>query len=91
VFLGFSRIFLLGILIFIGLTARRLYKSFGFKGLSWLRYCDAQKKLDIKFKELPLNVNTVADEEDACFFVCNFIITEFLVGQETRNIYDKLC
>jgi hypothetical protein len=32
-FVGFSRIFLLGILIFKGLTARRLYKSFGFKGL----------------------------------------------------------
>jgi hypothetical protein len=31
---GFSPIFLLGILIFKGLTARRLYKSFGVKGLS---------------------------------------------------------
>jgi hypothetical protein len=30
---GFSRIFLLGILIFKGLTARHLYKSFGVKGL----------------------------------------------------------
>jgi hypothetical protein len=29
----FSRIFLLGILVFKGLTARRLYKSFGVKGL----------------------------------------------------------
>jgi hypothetical protein len=29
----FSRIFLLGILICNGLTARRLYKSFGIKGL----------------------------------------------------------
>jgi hypothetical protein len=34
VFVGFSRIFLLGILIFKGLTARRLYKSFGVKGLN---------------------------------------------------------
>jgi hypothetical protein len=33
VFVGFSRIFLLGILIFKGLTARRLYKSFGVRGL----------------------------------------------------------
>jgi hypothetical protein len=33
VFVGFSRIFLLGILMFKGLTARRLYKSFGVKGL----------------------------------------------------------
>jgi hypothetical protein len=33
VFVGFSRIFLLWILIFKGLTARRLYKSFGVKGL----------------------------------------------------------
>jgi hypothetical protein len=32
-FVGFSRIFLLGILMFKGLTARRLYKSFGVKGL----------------------------------------------------------
>jgi hypothetical protein len=33
VFVGFSRIFLLGILIFKRLTARRLYKWFGVKGL----------------------------------------------------------
>jgi hypothetical protein len=31
--IGFSRIFLLGILIFKGLTVRRFYKSFGVKGL----------------------------------------------------------
>jgi hypothetical protein len=31
-FVGFSHIFLLGISIFKGLNARRLYKSFGFKG-----------------------------------------------------------
>jgi hypothetical protein len=37
VFVGFSPIFLLGILIFKGLTARRLYKSFGVKELTvWL-------------------------------------------------------
>jgi hypothetical protein len=33
VFVGFSCTFLLGILIFKGLTVRRLYKSFGIKGL----------------------------------------------------------
>jgi hypothetical protein len=33
VFVGFSRIVLLGILIFKGLTARRLYKSLGVKEL----------------------------------------------------------
>jgi hypothetical protein len=33
VFVGFSRVFLLGILIFRGLTAPGLYKSFGLKGL----------------------------------------------------------
>jgi hypothetical protein len=33
VFFGFSRIFLLGILILKGLTARRLYMCFGVKGL----------------------------------------------------------
>jgi hypothetical protein len=43
VFVGFSRIFLLGILIFEGLTARRLYKSFGVKGLKLL-LCDETKK-----------------------------------------------
>jgi hypothetical protein len=32
-FVGITRIFLRGILIFKGLTARRLYKSFGVKGL----------------------------------------------------------
>jgi hypothetical protein len=34
VFVGFSRIYLLGILIFKGLTALRLYKSFGITGLT---------------------------------------------------------
>jgi hypothetical protein len=33
VFVGFSRIFLLEILLFKGLTALRIYKSFGVKGL----------------------------------------------------------
>jgi hypothetical protein len=33
VFVGFSSIFLLGILIFKDFIARRLYKSFGVKGL----------------------------------------------------------
>jgi hypothetical protein len=33
-FVDFSRIFLLGIFIFKWLTARRLYKSFGVKGLT---------------------------------------------------------
>jgi hypothetical protein len=33
-FVDFSHIFLLKILIFKGLTARRLYKSFGVKGLT---------------------------------------------------------
>jgi hypothetical protein len=35
-YVGFSRIFLLGVLIFKGLTARRLYKSLGVEGLSEL-------------------------------------------------------
>jgi hypothetical protein len=34
VFVGFSCIILLGILIFKGLTVRRFYKSFGDKGLN---------------------------------------------------------
>jgi hypothetical protein len=38
----FSRIFLLGILIFKGLTARRLYKSFGDKGLNKVK-CKANQ------------------------------------------------
>jgi hypothetical protein len=33
-FVGFLRIFLLGTLIFKGLTSRRLYKSFGVKRLN---------------------------------------------------------
>jgi hypothetical protein len=35
VFVGFSRILLLGILIFKWLATRRLYKSFGVKGLKY--------------------------------------------------------
>jgi hypothetical protein len=48
VFIGFSRIFLLGILIFKGLAARRLYKSFGVKGLVKDRY---SSKCYLCFKE----------------------------------------
>jgi hypothetical protein len=33
IFVGFLRIFLLEFLIYKGLTARRLYKSFGVKGI----------------------------------------------------------
>jgi hypothetical protein len=36
-FVGVSRILLLGILIFKGLTARRLYRSFGVKGLNCVK------------------------------------------------------
>jgi hypothetical protein len=43
-FVGFSRIFLLRILIFKGLTARRFYKSFGFKGLK-LKITGLERKL----------------------------------------------
>jgi hypothetical protein len=39
VFVGFSGICLLGILIFKGLTARRLYKLFGVKGLKKDQLC----------------------------------------------------
>jgi hypothetical protein len=38
VFVGFSRIFLLGILISKGLTARSLYMSFGVKEVICFRY-----------------------------------------------------
>jgi hypothetical protein len=44
VFVWFSCIFLLGILLFKGRTARRLYKSFGVKGLmlQWAIYSHHQ-------------------------------------------------
>jgi hypothetical protein len=58
VFVGFSCIFLLGILIFKGLNTRRLCKSFGVKGLmlvllhlrgtpwrSWFSYCATSWKV----------------------------------------------
>jgi hypothetical protein len=51
VFVGFSRMFLLGILMFKGLTARRLYKSFAVKGLNKL-----SDSLFIIFKTLTLNL-----------------------------------
>jgi hypothetical protein len=44
---GFSRIFLLGILIFKGLTARHLYKSFGVKGLKFGRFSGKVKGLPV--------------------------------------------
>jgi hypothetical protein len=47
----FLRIFLLGILIFKGLTARRLYKSFGIKGFrnTWIKgECRTGNKSTVK-------------------------------------------
>jgi hypothetical protein len=45
-FVGFLHIFLLGILIFKGLTPRRLYKSFGIKGL--IDLCVQNEESEIK-------------------------------------------
>jgi hypothetical protein len=44
VFVGFSRIFLLGILIFKGLTARRLYMSFDVKGLTAFKHRNTKQE-----------------------------------------------
>jgi hypothetical protein len=52
VFVGSSRIFVLGILIFKGLTARRLYKSFGVKELMKFDFSlQIFKQSSIKFHE----------------------------------------
>jgi hypothetical protein len=45
VFVGFSCIYLLGVLIFKGLTARCLYKSFGIKWLEFICFHQIQQKL----------------------------------------------
>jgi hypothetical protein len=47
----FSRIILLGILIFKVLTARRLYKSFGVKGVNTVSHTQG---LDINFRLKPI-------------------------------------
>jgi hypothetical protein len=57
VFVGFSHIFLLGLLIFKGLTARRLYKSFGVNGLNvvaesgslWRMPDEIENSLEVRF------------------------------------------
>jgi hypothetical protein len=57
-FVGFSRIYLLGILIYKGLTARRLYKSFGVKRVKYfvedITNCTCIKE-DIKIKLILCN------------------------------------
>jgi hypothetical protein len=47
--IGFSHMFLLGILIFKGLTVRRLYKSFGVKRVNFIStvYFNTQTVLGI--------------------------------------------
>jgi hypothetical protein len=58
VYVGFSRIFLLGILIFKGLNARRLYKSLRVKGLSALtldteiKHQNSQARVNKKYIKL---------------------------------------
>jgi hypothetical protein len=66
VFVGFSRIFLLGILISKGLTARRVYKSFGVKGLMscvWLTllllYYYWIKHNGVDYIKLPLKLKII--------------------------------
>jgi hypothetical protein len=62
-FVGFSRILLLGILIFKGLAARRLYRSFGVKGLNiitWLILEQAMEcvncvRLDLALYKIRIN------------------------------------
>jgi hypothetical protein len=68
VFVGFSWIFLLGILIFKGFTARRLYKSFGVKGL-FVSYIFIEKAclFEYKVEFLLKNGNKMSLE----FFSCS--------------------
>jgi hypothetical protein len=61
-FVGFSSIFLLGILIFKGLIARRLYKSFDIKGLT---YTDKTKLLKDRMRVLMLKPVQAAIKEGA--------------------------
>jgi hypothetical protein len=64
-FVGFSRIFLLGILIFKGLTARRLYKPFGVKGL-----------INLNFKGFQAHsTRAQSDITDAMRFIIQSLIT----------------
>jgi hypothetical protein len=64
VFVGFSGIFLLEILIFKGLTARRLYTSFGAKGLIWSaadEFCSSvDRPRDSKIRDLRFGYNSAA-------------------------------
>jgi hypothetical protein len=53
-FVGFSRVFLLGILIFKRLTARRLYRSFGVRGLSSVCNVFSLKKIQQSCTDLPI-------------------------------------
>jgi hypothetical protein len=57
VFVGFSRIFLLGILIFKGLTARRLYKSFSVKGLIILSFDAEVRAAESVNKQASIKIN----------------------------------
>jgi hypothetical protein len=60
VFVGFSSTFLLGILIFKGLNARHIYKSFGVKGLESLRAHATSKYYTYKNIILKLNSEMLA-------------------------------
>jgi hypothetical protein len=59
-FVGFSRTFLLVVLILKGLTVRRLYKSFGVKGLNFVvSSCSCLFRLSEPICLSPLKLNNL--------------------------------
>jgi hypothetical protein len=68
-FVGFSRIFLLGILIFKGLTALHLYKSFDVKGLNCACPTDTSY---LQAPEAVIN-NNIARQGAIRYSLCNIV------------------
>jgi hypothetical protein len=78
-FVGSSRIFLLGILIFKGLTARRLYKSFGVKGLIGLYFGSSEREGVYSIPEACFLTNNVCDVTHLHDAVCVSCISRVCV------------
>jgi hypothetical protein len=89
VFVGFSSIFLLGILIFKGLTTRRLCKSFSFKDLREKNSSRAAVKINPKKFKSQIKYNIVF-LHDQTTYISNKKITKIKILLGMVNKTEKI-
>jgi hypothetical protein len=90
VFVGFSRLFLLVILILKGLTARRLYKLFGVKGLTIETTAGGEDTDAIKTVCLYHGLTILPLVSSCQPFVCKKPKLQFIYSSDNRTLQNKV-